>query len=338
MPVLEVVDLWVGIGRGRGAGAPVVPIVDAVNFTVEPGACRAIVGESGAGKTMTALALMGLLPPDVRVTSGDVILAGRSVVDLPEAEWRLLRGASVSMVFQDPSSSLHPAFRVGAQVAEAIRQHQPSVSRRDACLRAVEMLELVGIAQPAVRAREYPHQLSGGMRQRVMIAMAIANRPFLLIADEPTSALDVTVQAQVLDVLATVQRESGAALLLISHDLGVVRRLADTVTVLYAGRVVEEGSVVDVLGAPRHPYTRGLLASVPRIDGVTARLAPIPGQMPAPGRLPPGCAFHPRCEFAQSACTKAVPPLFPGVNSAAGQASACFRADELTAPAPQGVE
>jgi oligopeptide/dipeptide ABC transporter ATP-binding protein len=337
-PVLEVVDLHVGLGRGRGADAPVVPIVDGVSFTVAPGECRAIVGESGAGKSMTALAIMGLLPRGVRVTGGDVVVVGRSVTGLPEAEYRRLRGKSVAMVFQDPLSSLHPSFRVGAQVAEAIRRHQPAVGRKAAQLRAVELLDLVGIAQPAVRARDYPHQLSGGMRQRVVIAMAIANRPDVLIADEPTSALDVTVQAQVLEVLETVHRETGSALVLISHDLGVVRRLADTVTVFYAGRVVEEGSVLDVLGSPRHPYTRGLLASVPRLDGGAARLAAIPGQMPAPGHLPEGCAFHPRCAHAQPACTEAVPLLRPAPGTNTGHAAACVRADELTAPAPKGAE
>ncbi len=265
-------------------------------------------GESGAGKTMLALAVMGLLPDAMAVTGGSIRLGGTELLGAPDAVIRSLRGGAMAMVFQDPQSSLHPAFRVGAQVAEAIRTHQPGVGKAAANDRAVALLTRVGIPQADARVRDYPHQLSGGMRQRVMIAMAMANQPRLLIADEATTALDVTVQAQVLDVLRAAQSETGAAMLVVTHDLGVVAAVADRVVVMYAGRVVEAGPVGEVLTAPAHPYTRGLLAAVPRIDDA-APVRAIPGQPPSPFARPSGCAFRTRCDRADDTCTATVPAL-----------------------------
>ncbi|MDQ1430159.1 MAG: peptide/nickel transport system ATP-binding protein, partial [Actinomycetota bacterium] len=242
----------------------VVRAVSDVSFSVASGETVAIVGESGSGKTVTALAVMGLIDRPGSITRGDVRLAGRSLVGVSESEYREVRGREVAMVFQDPMTALNPVMRVGEQIAEAIAVHGGTRSRRAARARAVELLERVGITPASARAREYPHQLSGGMRQRVMVAMALANGPRVLIADEPTTALDVTTQAQILELLGEVQREMGLALVLVTHDLGVVAGLADRVVVMYAGRVVEEGPVDAVFGASGHPYTRGLLASVPR--------------------------------------------------------------------------
>jgi len=283
-------------------------ILDAVTLGADAGETVALVGESGAGKTMLALAVMGLLPDAMAVTGGSIRIAGTELLGAPDAVIRSLRGGAMAMVFQDPQSSLHPAFRVGAQVAEAIRAHQAGVGKAAANDRAVELLARVGIPQADARARDYPHQLSGGMRQRVMIAMAMANQPRLLIADEATTALDVTVQAQVLDVLRAAQSETGAAMLVVTHDVGVVAAVADRVVVMYAGRVVEAGSVGDVLTAPAHPYTRGLLAAVPRIDDA-APVRAIPGQPPSPFARPSGCAFRTRCERADETCTATVPAL-----------------------------
>jgi glutathione transport system ATP-binding protein len=307
-PVLEISDLHVMAAR-RGRD---VTILDGVSLSIDSGETVAVVGESGAGKTMCALAVMGLLPDHVRITQGNIRVAGDELVGAPSAAVRAKRGAQMAMVFQDPLSSLHPSFRVGAQIAEALRAHNGSVSKTVAATRAVQLLDLVGVPQPDERARAFPHQLSGGLRQRVMIAMAIANDPQLLIADEATTALDVTVQAQVLDVLRDAQRRTGAALLVVTHDLGVVAGVADRVVVMYAGRVVEQGSVRDVLTSPAHPYTERLLAAVPRRDGGTwSVLSPIPGVPPSPGAWPPGCAFHPRCERADDRCARDLPVLDP---------------------------
>jgi len=298
--VLEVTDLRVGLRRGDGE----VPVLDGVSLTVAAGECVAVVGESGAGKTVLALAVVALLPPVMRVVGGGIRVAGTEVVGASDATTRALRGGAVGMVFQDPQASLHPAFRVGAQVAEAIRAHRPEVGRAGARAEAAERLRRVGITDP----RAFPHQLSGGMRQRVMLAMATANDPPLCIADEATSALDVTVQAQVLDLLASTRAATGAGLLLVTHDLGVVATVADRVVVLYAGRVVESGPAAEVLAAPRHPYTQGLAAAVPRLDRV-APVAPIPGQPPDPWDRPSGCAFRSRCPRADARCADEVPVL-----------------------------
>lgn len=304
VPVLEIERLQVLLRVAGGHAA----ILDGVSLRVDPGEVMALVGESGAGKTVFALAVMGLLPEAMEVAAGSIRLGDVELVGASDAVLRAKRGGEMAMVFQDPQSALHPAFRVGAQVAEAVRVHQPTVSRAAARDRAVELLTNVGIPEAASRARDFPHQFSGGMRQRVMIAMAMANAPRLLIADEPTSALDVTVQAQVLDVLRAVPRATGAGTLVITHDLGVVATVADRVAVLYSGRVVESGPVREVLGAPAHPYTRGLLGAVPRIDDA-APMHPIPGQPPSPFARPSGCAFRTRCERADDRCATEVPPL-----------------------------
>ena len=305
--VLDVADLGVVWQHRRGP----VPILDGVSLSIAPGETVALVGESGAGKSMLALAVMGLLPDGIRVERGTITLEGDELVGAAPATIRAKRGGQMAMIFQDPLSSLHPAFRVGDQIAEALRTHRTCATKADARARAVELLGTVGVPQPEVRARDYPHHLSGGMRQRVMIAMAIANDPHLLIADEATTALDVTVQAQVLDALRDAQRRTGAALLLVTHDLGVVSGTADRVVVLYAGRVVEAGPVAEVLAAPTHPYTLGLMRAVPRLgtDDDGGELAAIPGQPPNPGAWPSGCVFHPRCRFADDECRTDVPVL-----------------------------
>ena len=324
-PVLEVDDLSVVL-RTRGREAS---ILDAVSLAVVPGETVALVGESGAGKTMLALAVMGLLPGGLRITGGHIRLDGTELVGAPASVLRGVRGGAMAMIFQDPQSSLHPAFRVGSQVAEAIRAHQPGVSKADATARAVDLLRRVGIPQPDARARDYPHQMSGGMRQRGMIAMAMANQPRLLIADEATTALDVTVQAQVLEVLKGAQAETGAAMLVVTHDLGVVANVADRVVVMYAGRIAESGPVDTVLTAPSHPYTRGLLAAVPRLDDALPVQA-IPGQPPSPFARPSGCAFRTRCAAADDVCAETVPLLAPlaGGVGAGAHVVACHHTEE----------
>ena len=324
-PVLAVTDLVVTL-RARGRTAT---ILDGVSLSVDAGETVALVGESGAGKTVLALAVMGLLPDRMRVDGGSIRVGGDELVGASAAVVRAKRGGEMVMVFQDPQSSLHPAFRVGAQVAEAIRAHDAGASKAAAAARAVELLRRVGIPQAETRARDYPHQLSGGMRQRVMIAMAMANEPRLLIADEATTALDVTVQAQVLDVLRTAQAATGAAMLVVTHDLGVVASIADRVVVMYSGRIAESGTVDDVLGAPAHPYTRGLLAAVPRLAGDDAAVQAIPGQPPSPFARPSGCAFHPRCAHADDRCASDVPLLLAAPGDAATRAVACHHAGAL---------
>ncbi|TMK56904.1 MAG: ABC transporter ATP-binding protein [Actinobacteria bacterium] len=321
-PVLELEELAVEFSVDDG----VVHAVNGVSVHVDPGETLAIVGESGSGKTVAALAVMGLIPPPGRIVGGDVRLLGRALVGLREREYRKLRGADIAMIFQDPLSSLNPAFRVGDQIAEALTVHG-ALSKRAARQRATELLDLVGIPQPEVRDRYFPHQLSGGMRQRAMIAMAIANSPKLLIADEPTTALDVTVQAQVLEVLRAAQREVDAALLLITHDLGIVAGTADRVAVMYAGRIVEDAGVDELFTTPRHPYTRALLASLPRVDAREGeRLQVIPGVPPNPLALPDGCAFAPRCAFVVDACRDEVPALRAVED---GRLVRCVRVEEL---------
>jgi peptide/nickel transport system ATP-binding protein len=321
-PLLEVDGLSVDFTVDGG----VVHAVDGMSMTLAPRERVAVVGESGSGKTVTALAIMGLIEPPGRITAGDVRLDGRSLTALSEDDYRQIRGRDVAMVFQDPMTALNPAHRVGAQVAEAITVHDSSVTRPAAAARAVELLESVGIASASTRARDYPHQFSGGMRQRVLLAMALANRPRVLIADEPTTALDVTTQAQILELLDSIRSELGLAVVLVTHDLGVVAGHADRVVVMYAGRVVEEGAVDDVFASPRHPYTRGLLASVPSIASARGELTPIPGSPPNLLHVPEGCAFHPRCVYAQERCRAAVPPL---VALTPGHRAACIRAHEI---------
>ncbi|MEV0471372.1 ABC transporter ATP-binding protein [Streptomyces prunicolor] len=316
--VLEVRDLTVTLGTS--------PVVRGVDLTLRRGEVLGLVGESGTGKTLTALALMGLAPADARV-GGSVRLLGEELLGLPVRELARIRGRRIAMVFQDPLHAFTPVRRVGDQIAEALRIHQhPRPRRESAQRRAVELLDFVGVPRPGWAARAYPHQLSGGMRQRAMIAMAMANNPDVLIADEPTSALDVTVQAQVLEALADVRRETGAALLLVTHDLGVVARTADRVAVLYAGRIVETGPVEAVLTRPRMPYTLGLVGSVPRPDA-RSPLTPIPGTAPAPGTAGPGCAFAPRCPLAEPDCVTSDIQLL-GVDSPSRAGLAGFAAHE----------
>ena len=295
--VLDLRDLTVEIDTPRG---PIRP-VEGVSLSVRPGETMAIVGESGSGKSVTATALMGLLPPAARPVSGAAWFGDRDLLRLDEPALRTLRGGAMAMVFQDPMSSLNPVHRVGDQVAEAVRAHRP-MSAATARAEALALFRRVGIADPERRIDTYPHEMSGGMRQRVMIAMALANRPSLLIADEPTTALDVTVQAQILDLLAELQRETGTAMIFITHSLGVVAEIADRVTVMYAGQVVEQGRAADVFAKPLHPYTRALLAATPDGDGQPAG---IPGIVPQPHAFPKGCRFAPRCAHADAGCDAA---------------------------------
>nr|WP_233257693.1 ABC transporter ATP-binding protein [Micromonospora sp. S4605] len=294
-PYLRVDDLRVRFDTEDG----VVRAVDGVSFAVQRGRTLGIVGESGSGKSVTSLAILGLHNPKRTTVTGEIHLGGRQLVGLPEGEVRRLRGRDMAMIFQDPLSALHPYYTVGKQIVEAYRVHHPRAGKREARQRAVDMLGRVGIPQPARRFDQYPHEFSGGMRQRAMIAMALVNDPELLIADEPTTALDVTVQAQILDLLADLQAEFHSAIIMITHDLGVVSQVADDVLVMYGGRAVEHGSVEQVLRRPQHPYTWGLLSSVPSLHGdADAELVPIRGNPPSLINLPSGCAFHPRCRYA----------------------------------------
>ncbi len=298
-------------------------VVDGVSFSVEAGRTLAIVGESGCGKSVTSLSIMGLLPkPYGRVAAGSIRFEGRELVGADEGAMQDLRGNGMAMVFQEPMSSLNPAFTVGDQIMEGLLRHR-RMGRAQARERAIEMLRKVRIPAPEQRIDEFPHKLSGGMRQRVMIAMALACEPRLLIADEPTTALDVTIQAQILELMRTLQQETGTAIVLITHDLGVVAEVADEVVVMYAGRVVERGPVRVLFEEPQHPYTVGLLGSIPRLDAQQERLTSIDGQVPGPMALPPGCSFAERCPFADAACRATVPPLRDLGN---GHESACLKA------------
>nr|WP_211846073.1 ABC transporter ATP-binding protein [Neoroseomonas eburnea] len=304
----------------------VLRAVDGVSFELNRGETLGLVGESGSGKTLTALTLMRLLePPLAEMPRGEVVLEGTDLMRLSEIEMSALRGRTVSMVFQEPMTSLNPVMTVGRQIAEPMVRHL-GLSTRMATMRAEEMLRLVGIPDPARVARAYPHLLSGGMRQRAMIAIALACRPALLVADEPTTALDVTVQAQILDLLAAMQREIGSAILLITHDLAVIAETAHRVAVMYAGRIVEEAPVASLFAAPRHPYTRGLLASIPRIERRPEPTLPeIPGMVPGPAERPAGCAFAPRCGRAQPRCAAKAPALLP---LAPGHRAACWNPED----------
>ncbi len=301
-PSLDVRGLSVGIGTKGEAITP----VRRVSWSVAPGETLAIVGESGSGKSLSGLAVLGLLPPEARATEGAVLFERRDLLRLEEPALRRLRGQEIAMIFQDPMSSLNPVHRIGAQIVEAIRAHR-GVARRTAWREAVHLLAKVGIPDAARRARSFPHELSGGMRQRAMIAMAIANRPGLLIADEPTTALDVTIQAQVLELLAALKAENGMGLVFITHSLPVVAEIADRVVVMYAGQVVEQGPVGGIFARPLHPYTAALLRSAPADDGSLPR--PIPGTVPLPQALPAGCAFAPRCAHRAPQCEAAPPQL-----------------------------
>jgi oligopeptide/dipeptide ABC transporter ATP-binding protein len=304
--LLEVRDLSVSFATPRGP----VPVLDGVSLTVREGEVVGLVGESGSGKSVTALSILGLLGEQGRVEGGEIRLDGRDLVPLPEREWLRVRGRQVAMVFQEPMTSLNPLLPVGFQVAEVLEEHL-GLGRREALARAVELFRGVGIPDPDRRVRDYPHQLSGGMRQRVMIAMAMACRPRLLVGDEPTTALDVTIQAQILALLRDLGRAAGTSVLLISHDLGVVAAMASRVVVMYAGQVVEEAPARELFREPRHPYTRLLLALVPGVKEKRPRLSAIAGSPPLPSAVPAGCRFHPRCPDAIPLCREAAPALDP---------------------------
>ncbi|MGE0715667.1 MAG: ABC transporter ATP-binding protein [Alphaproteobacteria bacterium] len=316
--LLEIENLTV---RFPGDGAP-VQAVGGISYAIDEGETVAIVGESGCGKSVHALAVAGLLPRPPAAVGGAVRFAGRDLTTLDEAAMRRVRGTGIGMVFQEPMTSLNPLMTIGTQITEHMCTHL-GLSRAAARERGIELLRLVGIGEPAARLTQYPHQFSGGMRQRVMIAMALACRPKLVIADEPTTALDVTIQAQILKLLKELTRDMGVALLLITHNLGLVARYADRVNVMYAGRIVEHGTAAAVFADPRHPYTRGLLASVPRLDRQRSdRLLPIEGQPPDLARLGAGCSYRPRCRAAIPICGTAGPEL---TDVAPGHAVACFR-------------
>jgi len=297
--------------------------VDGVSFSLAAGRTLGIVGESGCGKSVTALSIMGLVPqPPGRIAGGEIWFDGVDLLKLSAAQMRELRGDRISMIFQEPMTSLNPVFTVGEQIVEGIQRHR-AMSREAAKELAIEMLRRVHIPSPERRFDDYPHRLSGGMRQRVMIAMALSCKPQLLIADEPTTALDVTIQAQILDLMRTLREETGTAIILITHDLGVVAELADDVVVMYAGGIVERASVRSLFAEPQHPYTIGLLGSIPRLDIDQDRLAAIEGQVPNPLAPVGGCPFHPRCPFAIDRCRDEEPPV---VNVGAGHQAVCWRA------------
>ena len=320
-PLLDVRGLSVSFATSGGA----LSAVEDVSFSLYPGDILGVVGESGSGKTVTVSSLVGLLPDSARVTSGEVLYGATDLLALSGPELETVRGKEIAMVFQDPMTSLNPVMRVGRQITEALRIH--GASRSEGRKRALELLELVGIPDPRERSRQFPHEMSGGMRQRVVIAIAIANQPSVLIADEPTTALDVTIQAQVLEVLAAGCRATGASMILVTHDLGVVAEVANRVAVMYAGRIVETGSVESIFRRPRHPYTIGLFTSLPRLDGKLERLAPIPGTPPTLAARPPGCAFHPRCFLSRGReeCRVRVAHLTP---LEAGHSGACHFVSE----------
>ena len=323
-PLLAVEDLKTYFFTRDG----IVRAVDGVSFTVGPGETLAIVGESGCGKSVTSLSILRLIAsPPGRTVAGRVRFEGRDLLALSATEMRRIRGDAISMIFQEPMTSLNPVLTIGRQIREVLILHR-GLSRDDAARRALDMVRLVRIPEAERRIQQYPHQLSGGMRQRVMIAMALACEPRLLIADEPTTALDVTIQAQILDLMRELKRRTGAAIVMITHDLGVVAEMAQRVVVMYAGRKVEEASVVDLFARPRHPYTRGLLDSMPKLRAAndTRRLAEIPGTVPSLMDPIVGCTFAPRCAFATQRCRAEYPPLEEKV---AGHIAACWHSDRL---------
>jgi len=309
--------------------AGVVKAVDGVSYTVDAGETVAVVGESGCGKSVTAMSILRLIPwPPGKITNGSINFAGRDLVQLGEGDMRDVRGKDISMIFQEPMTSLNPVLTIGMQLTETMLTHT-DVSEADAQKRAVELLGMVGISEPERRLLQYPHHLSGGMRQRVMIAMALACEPKLIIADEPTTALDVTIQAQILELMKNLTRDLGVAMIIITHNLGVVARYADRVNVMYAGKIIEHGSAADIYYRPQHPYTLALLRSVPRMDQPRqAKLDPVQGQPPDLTMLDDGCAFRPRCRFATEKCATS----FPDLESVAdGHAVSCFHKDEVSA-------
>jgi oligopeptide/dipeptide ABC transporter ATP-binding protein len=333
-PVLSIRDLTVEFDTEDG----VVRAVNSVSYDLFPGEVLGVIGESGSGKSVSVMSMLGLVPAG-RVAQGEAIFKGRDLLKLPKKELRKIRGGDMAMIFQDPMTSLNPVLTVGFQIAEALKAHNPELDDETAKRRGIELLRLVGVPYPDQRYDQYPHEFSGGMRQRGMIAMAIANSPSVLIADEPTTALDVTIQAQIVEVMKTAQQETHAAIILITHDLGLIAELADRVVVMYGGRVVERGDVFTIFNSPRHPYTLGLMNSLARLDEDQERLQPIPGQPPSLITLPPGCAFHPRCTHSQgrARCWTEVPEL-RAFGEGGEHLSACHFAEELIGrPSPVGA-
>lgn len=321
-PLLQIRDLKTVFNTEHG----LVSAVDGVSLLVYPGEILGMVGESGCGKSVTALSIMRLIPkPPGEIVQGEIFLQDQPLTDLPEAEMRRIRGNEISMIFQEPMTSLNPVYTCGRQIAEAITLHQ-GLTQREAMNETVEVLRSVGIPGPDRRVHEYPHQLSGGMRQRVMIAMALSCHPRLLLADEPTTALDVTIQAQILELIGELKQTREMAIILITHDLGVIAEMAERVVVMYAGKVVEEADVVSLFHQPLHPYTEGLLGSVPRLDQELDRLKVIEGVVPNPQELPRGCRFHPRCSYSNGVCQEKEPPL---LEADTGRKLACWNSGEI---------
>ncbi|MCM3748634.1 ABC transporter ATP-binding protein [Paenibacillus pasadenensis] len=310
--LLEIVDLHTHFVTERGE----IPAVDGVDLSIRKGEIVGVVGESGCGKSVTSLSVMRLLPqPPGKYAGGSIRFKGEELIHAREKRMKQIRGNEISMIFQEPMTSLNPLLTVGEQIMETLRVHLP-IGKKEAAARAVDMLRKVGIARAESIVRSYPHQLSGGMRQRVMIAIALCCEPELLIADEPTTALDVTIQAQILDLMKKLNRETGTAIMMITHDLGVVAEICERVVVMYAGKVVEEGAVKDIFANPRHPYTQGLIRSIPSMNEERSRLYSIPGQVPKPGAISQGCRFAPRCEYAMDICRAQLPELIAGANAA----------------------
>jgi len=329
-PILSIRDLTVEFTTEDG----VVRAVTGVSWDLHPGEVLGIVGESGSGKSVSMLTTLGLVPQG-KVTSGEAIFRGKDLLTMSKDELRRVRGGDMAMIFQDPMTSLNPVLTVGGQIAEAIRAHNPSIKDNEAEKRTVHLLSVVGVPNAEQRFHQYPHEFSGGMRQRGMIAMAIANSPSVLVADEPTTALDVTIQAQIMEVIKAAQRETHAAIVLITHDLGLIAELADRVVVMYAGRVVELADVHSIFDVPRHPYTIGLMNSLAKLEGEQKRLEPIPGQPPSMISPPPGCAFHPRClqSHGRSRCRAEVPEL----RAFGEHRAACHFSEEVVAERMAGA-
>ena len=326
-PLLRVEDLRVTFGTAQSG----VLAVDGVSFEVYPGETLGIVGESGSGKSVTVMSILGLIPsPPGNIESGTAHFDGEDLLAMGRKQLRKIRGREIGMIFQDAMTALNPVLTIGFQITEMLQAHDADLTDGDARARAIELLSVVGVPNPEQRFKQYPHQYSGGMRQRAMIAMAMANRPRLLIADEPTTALDVTIQAQVLEVLSRAKAEAHASTILITHDLGVIAEMADRVAVMYAGKIVETGSVEEVFMSPQHPYTIGLLTSLPRLDAQAERLIPIRGNPPNAGNFPSGCRFHDRCDLMQGreVCETEMPEL---ISLDSGRASRCHFVDEVPA-------
>jgi peptide/nickel transport system ATP-binding protein len=328
-PLLRVENLRVELPTRRG----VLTAIDDISFAIAPGEVLGVVGESGAGKSLTGAAIIGLLEPPLRIAGGRITLAGRRIDNLPSEAMRRIRGREIGAIFQDPLTSLNPLYTIGRQLVETIRTHL-DLSPAGARDRALSLLREVGIAGAEARINHYPHQFSGGMRQRVVIALAIAANPRLIIADEPTTALDVSIQAQIIALLKRLCRDHGTAVMLVTHDMGVIAETAHRVAVMYAGRIVEIGAVAEIVAHPRHPYTRGLMDSIPRIGGRRQRLRQIDGAMPRLGAIPPGCPFSQRCPEVADRCRRQRPDLLP----AAGTEAACWLYDQVLLPAQEALD